>query len=115
MSHGPQHFEATTGKERVVTACAESQSTSRDPNRTSFLAVQASIHDKIQCDKKSFFPTVDALEKRNLMAVGGHTDNDVDLCGEHNTDAKSQWLGKGHKGQTMLTKNVGVRRLSRTV
>ncbi len=54
------------------------------------------------------------------MAVGGHTDNVVDLCGEDNADAKRQCLGKG---QTMLTKhraklsskNVVVRRLSRTV
>jgi hypothetical protein len=34
----PNISKATTGKERVVAACAESQSTSRDPNRTRFLA-----------------------------------------------------------------------------
>jgi hypothetical protein len=54
----------------------------------------------------------DASKKRNLMTVGGHADNAVDLCGKDNADAKRQFLGKG---QTMLTKNVEVRRLSRTV
>ena len=34
----PNISKVTTGKERVVAACAESQSTSRDPNRTRFLA-----------------------------------------------------------------------------
>ncbi len=35
------------------------------------------------------------------MLVGGYADNDVDLCGEGNADAKRLCLGKG---QTMLTK-----------
>ena len=35
------------------------------------------------------------------MAVGGHADNDVDLCGEDSADGKRQCLGKG---QAMLTK-----------
>ncbi len=35
------------------------------------------------------------------MAVGGHTDHAVDLCGEDSADGKRQCLGKG---QTMLTK-----------
>jgi hypothetical protein len=42
----PNISKTTTGKERVVAACAESQSTSCGPNRTRFLAVQV----KIQCD-----------------------------------------------------------------
>jgi hypothetical protein len=108
----PNISKATTGKERVVVECAESQSTSRVPNRTRFLVVQTTILDKMQCDKKSFLAAEDASKKRNLMVVGGHADNVVDLCGEDNVDAKRQCLGKG---QTMLTKNVGVRRLSRTV
>jgi hypothetical protein len=70
---------------------AESQSTSRDPNRNRFLTVQSTISDKIQCDKKFFLPVV---------------------CGEDYADAKHQFLGKG---QTVLMKNVGVRRLSSTV
>jgi hypothetical protein len=37
------------------------------------------------------------------MVVGGHTDNDVDLCEEDNTDSKRQYLGKG---QTILTKEL---------
>ena len=78
----PNISKTTTGKERVVAACAESQSTSCGPNRTRFLAVQAAIRAKMQCDKKSFLTSVDASKKRNLMAVGGHTDNAVDLCGE---------------------------------
>jgi hypothetical protein len=49
----PNISKATTGKERVVAECAESQSTSRAPNRTRFLAVQSAIRDKMQCDKKS--------------------------------------------------------------
>jgi hypothetical protein len=58
--------------------------------------LQAAIRDKMQCDKKSFLEAVDALQKLNLMAVGGYTDNVVDLCGEDNTDVKRQYLGKGH-------------------
>jgi hypothetical protein len=90
--------KATTIKERVVAACAESQSTSRGPNRTRFLAVQTVILDKMQCDKKSLFGAADASKKRNLMTVGGHSDNVVDLCGQDNADLKRQCLGKG---QTM--------------
>ena len=35
------------------------------------------------------------------MLVGGHEDNDVDLCGEDNPESNHPCLGKG---QTMLTK-----------
>ena len=120
----PNISKTTTGKERVVSACAESQSTSRDPNRTRFLAVQTPIRVKMQCDcdKKSLLAAADASKKRNLMVVGGHTDNTVDLCGEDSADVKRQCLGKG---QTILTKSPnqaefeechsGVRRLSNAV
>ena len=91
----PNISKATTGKERGVAACAESQSASRGPNRTRFLAVQAAIRAKMQCDKKSLLAAADASNKRNLMAVGGHADNAVDLCAEDNADAKRQCLGKG--------------------
>ena len=94
----PNISKVTTGKERVVAACAESQSTSRGPNRTRFLAVQAAIRANMQDDKKSLLAAVDASKKWNLMVVGGHADNAVDLCGEDNADAKRQCLGKG---QTM--------------
>jgi hypothetical protein len=47
------------------------------------------------------FVAADTSKKRNLMSVGGHTDNVVDLCVEDNTDAKREYLGKG---QTMMTK-----------
>jgi hypothetical protein len=97
----PNISKVTTGKERVVVACAESQSTSCDPNRTRFLTVHEVIHVKMKCDKKTFLPEVDVSKKRNLMLVGGYTDNAVDLCGEGNADAKRPCLGKG---QTMLTK-----------
>ena len=97
----PTITKATTGKERLVVTCAESQSTSRDPNRTRFLVVQVVIRVKIQCDKKTLFADADTSKKRNLILVGGYADNTVDLCGESNTDAKRQCLGKG---QTMLTK-----------
>jgi hypothetical protein len=80
--------------------CSESQSTSRDPNRTRLLTVQVVIRDKMQCDKKSLLVTADASKKRNLMVVGGHPDNTVDLCGEDSTDVNHQCLDKG---QTMLT------------
>ena len=50
--------------------------------------------------KKSLLAAADASKKRNLMVVGGHADNAVDLCGEDNADVKRQCLGKG---QTMLT------------
>jgi hypothetical protein len=79
--------KATTSKERVVAACAESQSTSRGPNRTRFLSVQTTIRVKMQCDKKSLLAAADTSKKRNLMAVGGHADNAVDLCGEDSADA----------------------------
>jgi hypothetical protein len=55
----------------------------------------------MQCDKKSLFAEEDALKKSNLMSVGGHADNTVDLCVEDNTDTKCQCLGNG---QTILTK-----------
>ncbi len=97
----PNISKATTDRERVVAACAESQSKSCCPNRTRFLAVQAVIRAKMQCDKKSLLAEEDASKKRNLMTVGGHTDNPVDLCVEDNTDVKRQCLGKG---QTILTK-----------
>ena len=95
----PTITKASTGKERLVAACAES--TSRGPNRTRFLAVQAAIRAKVQCDKKTLLAEADASKKRNLILVGGYGDNTVDLCGEGNADAKRQCLGKG---QTMLTK-----------
>jgi hypothetical protein len=85
----PNISKETTGKGRVVTVCAKSQSSSRDPNRTRFLTVQTTIHDKIQCDKKSLLASVDVSKKRNLMVVGRHADNPVDLCGEDNADSKS--------------------------
>jgi hypothetical protein len=97
----PTITKASTGNERLVAACAESQSTSRGPNRTRFLAVQAVIRAKMQCDKKTLLADADASKKRNLMLVGGHADNPVEVCGEGNADAKRPCLGKG---QTMLTK-----------
>ncbi len=84
----PTITKASTGKERLVAACAESQSTSRGPNRTRFLAVQVTIRAKMQCDKKCLLEAADASKKRNLMAVGGQADNDVDLCEEDNVDTK---------------------------
>jgi hypothetical protein len=71
----PTITKASTGNERLVAACAESQSTSRGPNRTRFLAVQAVIRAKMQCDKKTLLADADASKKRNLMLVGGHADN----------------------------------------
>ena len=78
----PNISKATTGKERVVTACAESQSTSRVPNRTRFLTVQSAIRSKMQGDKKTLLAEEDTSKKRNLTLVGGYADNAVDLCGE---------------------------------
>jgi streptomycin 6-kinase len=83
----PTITKASTVKERLVAACAESQSTSRGPNRTRFLAVQAAIRAKMQCDKKCLLEEADTSKKRNLMAVGGHADNAVDLCAEDNADS----------------------------
>jgi hypothetical protein len=45
----------------------------------------------MQCDKKSLLVAADASNKRNLMAVGGHGDNFVDLCGEDSADGKRQY------------------------
>ena len=83
----PNISKTTTGKERVVTTCAESQSTSCGPNRPRFLAVHAAIRAKMQCDKKTLLAEADA-SKNLLMLVGGYPDNAVDLCGEGNADAK---------------------------
>ncbi len=44
--------------------------------------------------------TWDTSKKRNLKVVGGYADSAVDLCGEDNTDAKHQCLGKGHSMPT---------------
>ncbi len=60
----PTITKASTGNERLVAACAESQSTSRGPNRTRFLAVQAVIRAKMQCDKKTLFADADASKNR---------------------------------------------------
>ncbi len=89
------------GKERLLTVCTESPATSRDPNRTRFSEVQDVIRVKTLCDKKTLLAEADTSNKRNLMLVRRHTDNDVDLCGEDNADANRQCHGKG---QTMLTK-----------
>ncbi len=95
----PNISKTTTVRERVVAACAESQSTSSGLNRTRFLTVQTAIRAKMQCDNKSLLETVDVSKKHNLMVVGGYTDNVVDLCGEDNADAKRQCLGKASFGR----------------
>ncbi len=92
----PNISKSTTVRERVVSVCTESQSTSRGPNRTRILTVQVSIRIKMQCDQKSFLAEADSSKILNLMVVGGHKDNYVDLCGEDNTDVKRQCLVKGH-------------------
>jgi hypothetical protein len=84
----PNISKARTGKERVVATCAESQSRSRGPNRTRFLTVQTAIRTKMECDKETLLAEADASKKRNLMLVGGHGDNALDLCGEGNADVK---------------------------
>ena len=89
----PTITKASTGNERLVAACAESQSTLRGPNRTRFLAVQAVIRAKMQCDKKTLLADADASKKRNLLLVGGHADNPVEVCGEGNADAERPCLG----------------------
>ena len=93
----PTITKASSGKERLVTACAESQSTSSVPNRPRFLTVQS---EKMQCDTKTLLAEADASKKRNLIWVGGYADNTVDLWGEGNVDTKRPCLGKG---QTILT------------
>jgi hypothetical protein len=70
-------FVEKCNRERVVTACVESQSTSRDLNRTCFLAVHTTISVKMKCDKKSLLTAVNSSKKHNLMAVEGHEDNTV--------------------------------------
>jgi len=90
MSHGPNISKPTTGKERVVATCTESHSTSCGPNRTRFFTVQTVIRAKMQCDKKSLLEPADVSNKRNLMVVGGHPDNAVDLCREDSADGKRQ-------------------------
>jgi hypothetical protein len=57
----PTITKASTVNERLVSACAESHYTSRDPNRTRFLAVQAVIRVKIQCDKKTLLVDTESI------------------------------------------------------
>jgi hypothetical protein len=56
----------------------------------------------MQCDKKTLLADADASKKRNLLLVGEHVDNPVEVSGEDNVDEKRPYLGKG---QTMLTKS----------
>jgi hypothetical protein len=70
----PTITKASTDNERFVAACAESQSTSRGPNRTRFLVVQEVIRVKMQCDEKTLLADADASKKRNLLLVGGHAE-----------------------------------------
>ncbi len=64
---------------------------------------QYKLHYESRCNviRSPCLQQRDASNKRNLMAVGGHADNFVDLCGEDSADGKRQCLGKG---QTVLTK-----------
>ncbi len=66
----PNIFKATTGKEtegcRSVCRIAINIVW---PNRTRFLAVQAAIRAKMQCDKKSLLAAADASKQRNLREV----------------------------------------------
>ncbi len=87
----PNISKATTGRERVVETCAESQSKSRGPNRTRFLTVQSEIRTKIQCDQKSFLATADTSKKYNLMVVGGYEDNTVDNSSFQVDRGVSRW------------------------
>ena len=48
----------------------------------------------MQCDKKSLLVSGDSSKKRNLMTVGGHGDNVVDLCGADSDDAKCNASGR---------------------
>ena len=69
----------TTGKERTVTPCKESLSTSCGPHRNRFLEVQPEIHVYMTSNKKTLLQELAGSAKRNLMSVGGHTDTPVDL------------------------------------
>ena len=82
--------------------------------------MQAAIHVKIQCDKKSLLAAVDASKQRNLMVVGGYSGNTVDLCGDDNADAKRQCLGDnadanrqclGVKSVTMSERMINTKRI----
>jgi hypothetical protein len=64
----PNSSKATTVNERVVAACAESQSTSRGPKRTRFLAVQAAIRAKMPYDKKSLGKRDATLSHRDTFS-----------------------------------------------
>jgi hypothetical protein len=54
-------------------------------------------------DKKTLLQEADASAKHNLMSVGGHADNPVDLVQAGNVDVKRQCLGNG---QTVLIRVV---------
>ena len=86
-----------------MTVCAESQATSRDPNRTRFLEVRTDIRVKMPCDKKTLLAEEDVSKKRNLMLVGGHADNVVDLCEEGNAKAPIPWQGTDYAHDPEVT------------
>ncbi len=98
----PNISKSTTVKERVVTVYAESQSISRDPNRTRFLTVQVTIPDKMECDKKSLFTEADAPKKWNLMLVGCWYKTPIPRQG---TDYVIIFLGT--HTDTIVTDNIG--------
>ncbi len=78
----PTINKSSTGKERIVRACAASQSTALGPRRARFLLVQAKIRVKMQRDKTALLEAADAERKRKLeykdllMSTFTQTDHD---------------------------------------
>jgi hypothetical protein len=70
----------------------------------------------MSCDKKSLLAGADASKQRNLMVVGGHSDNAVDLCEEDNADGKRQCLADNAdvKRQCLGVKSPSETRFERT-
>jgi hypothetical protein len=101
-SHGPQHFESNNWQGKGCRSVCRITINIAWPEENPFFGSVDRNTPKMQCDEKSSLAEVDTSKKRNLMLVGGHEDNAVDLCGEDNADVKRQCLGKG---QTMLTKS----------
>ncbi len=74
MSHGPHHYKSINWQGKACGSVCRITINITCPEQNPFL--------------DSTSRAADASKKRNLMAVGGQADNDVDLCEEDNVDTK---------------------------
>ena len=93
--HMDPNIGKATDRERTVTPCKESLSTSRGPHRKRPLEVQSEIRSHMSSDRQTLLTEAHASAKRNLSLVGGCADTPVDLVAGGNADGKRPCLGNG--------------------